>query len=123
MGTFSVPVKLLPQNIEVVALVDTGATFSKVPAHLLRKLKVKVDFKRRVELGDGRIVERRVGYVRLMLHGKKGLVPVMFGSKGERPLVGATTLEILGLMVDPTKQTLVECPSLEVTAVGPLLIQ
>lgn len=40
----------------------------------------------------------------------------MFGSKGERPLVGATTLEILGLMVDPTKQTLVECPSLEVAS-------
>lgn len=74
MVTFSVTVKLLPQKIDVIALVDTGATFSKVPAHLLRRLKVKVDFKRKVELGDGRIVERKVGYVRLMLHGKKGLV-------------------------------------------------
>lgn len=107
MGTFSVAVAL-PDRSRIQALVDTGATFSKLPAPLLRRLHVKPDSSTRVELGDGRRIRRQVGYVRLGIVRKRALVPVMFGGKDEEPIIGATTLEILGLAPDPVHRVLKE---------------
>ena len=114
MGTFTVQVSL-PDRSRVRALVDTGATFSKLPSSVLRRLGVRPDFETRVELGDGRRIRRQVGYVRLGVAGKRAPVPVMFGGRGEEPLVGATTLEILGLAPDPVHRRLVESSHLEVS--------
>ncbi|MBI4700422.1 MAG: aspartyl protease family protein [Deltaproteobacteria bacterium] len=114
MGTFSVAVRL-PDKSRIDALVDTGATFSKLPSSVLARLGVEPDFSTLVELGDGRRLRRRVGYVRLGLGRKQALVPVMFGRAGEEPLVGATTLEILGLAPDPVRRTLGESRHLEIS--------
>ena len=116
MGTFTVTVGL-PGRKKVDALVDTGATFSKLPAPLLRRLGIEPDFATKVELGDGRIIRREVGYVRLTLGRKSALVPVMFGGRDEEPLVGATTLEILGLAPDPLHRRLRESRHLEISEV------
>lgn len=97
------------------ALVDTGATFSKLPSALLRRIGVKPDFATVVELGDGRRLRRRVGYVRVGLLRKRALVPVMFGGRGEERLVGATTLEIMGLAPDPVRKRLTEGRHFEVS--------
>jgi predicted aspartyl protease len=113
MGTFSVIVSL-PKGYKIEALVDTGATFSKLPARILRKLRVHFPFNTIVELGNGRKIRRKAGYIKIKLAGKSALVPVMFGKKSELPLIGATTLEILGLIPDPIKKTLVEVPHLEI---------
>jgi len=113
MGTFFVEAGL-PQNITVKALVDTGATFSKIPSDVLKKLHVKAEFETTIELGDGRRIKRKVGYVKITLNGKSAPVPVVFGKKNERPLIGATTLEILGLIPDPQKKILHEGIHLEV---------
>ncbi len=114
MGTFTVAMRL-PDGSDLGALVDTGATFSKLPAKLLRRLGVRPDFKTTVELGDGRLIRRQVGYVRLGLGRKRAPVPVMFGGSREETLVGATTLEILGLAPDPVRRRLVESRHLEVS--------
>ena len=106
MGTFTVSVGL-PGRRKIEALVDTGATFSKIPAPELRKLGIKPEFQTIVELGDGRKIKRKVGYVRLSIARKTAPVPVIFGGKNERALIGATTLEILGLAPDPKKKALV----------------
>ena len=39
--------------------------------------------------------------------GQRGAAPVIFGEKGDHPLLGATTLESFGLMLDPFKRRLV----------------
>jgi predicted aspartyl protease len=114
MGTFTVAMGL-PDGTDLSALVDTGATFSKLPAKVLRRLGVRPDFATTVELGDGRLIRRRVGYVRLSLGRKQAPVPVMFGGSREEALVGATTLEILGLAPDPVRRRLVESRHLEVS--------
>jgi predicted aspartyl protease len=114
VGTFSVQLRL-PDRSRVDALVDTGATFSKLPSELLRRIGVKPDFATVVELGDGRRLRRRVGYVRVGLLRKRALVPVMFGGRGEEPLVGATTLEIMGLAPDPVRKRLTESRHFEVS--------
>lgn len=114
MGTFTVRARL-PNGQKVEALVDTGATFSKLPSRLLRGIGVHPDFTTTVELGDGSRLRRQVGYVRLALAGKRALVPVMFGGQREQALIGATTLEILGLAPDPVRKSLTESPHLEVS--------
>lgn len=114
MGTFTVAMHL-PDGSDLSALVDTGATFSKLPSAVLRRLGVRPDFETTVELGDGRRIRRRVGYVRVGLGRKRAPVPVMFGGRREEPLVGATTLEILGLAPDPVRRRLVEARHLEVS--------
>ena len=38
---------------------------------------------------------------------KKGAAPVIFGEEGDEPLLGATTLESLGLVLDPFKRRLI----------------
>ncbi|MGH7858597.1 MAG: aspartyl protease family protein [Candidatus Binatia bacterium] len=114
MGTFTVRVAL-PDGSDIEALVDTGATFSKLPSGVLRRLGVPSDFETTVELGDGRLIRRKVGYVRLGLGRRRAPVPVMFGGSREEPLVGATTLEILGFRPDPVRLRLVEARHLEIS--------
>jgi predicted aspartyl protease len=113
VGTFYVDA-VLPGRKSVRALVDTGATFSKLPAGLLRALKVAPAFITKVKRGDGRIVSRKVGYVSVKLNGHSAPVPVMFGGRAETALIGATTLEILGLAADPVRRVLVESIHLEI---------
>ncbi|MFQ6093943.1 MAG: aspartyl protease family protein [bacterium] len=113
MGTFNVIVAL-PKRQKIGTLVDTGATFSKFSQELLHKLSVKTSFKTNVELGDGRRVERKVGYVQVSIAGRSAPVPVVFGRKRERAVIGATTLEILDLIPDPRKKILIESIHLEI---------
>ena len=119
MGTFTVPARLAGK-ITVEALVDTGATYSKMPIDTLEQLDVQPDFAIQVELADRRRVLRQVGYVRLSLDGSSAMVPVTFGREGETPLIGATALEILGLAADPVQRRLVKSPPIEMQAVAGL---
>jgi predicted aspartyl protease len=112
MGTFFVEA-MLPNKTTIKALVDTGATFSKFPEAVLRRLGVKPEFTTRVQIGDGRVLKRKVGPMRLRLNGREATVPVMFGKAREAPLIGTTTLEILSLTPDPMGRRLIESPHLE----------
>ncbi|KPV65110.1 MAG: hypothetical protein AOA65_0489 [Candidatus Bathyarchaeota archaeon BA1] len=56
---------------------------------------------RRFKTADGRIIERDVGEVLMVLMGEERHVPVAFGGEKDAMVLGATALEILGLKVDP----------------------
>lgn len=88
-------------------LIDSGAVYSLVPARTLRALGIqphrKVDF----SLADGTSITRKVGDAYFELRGEGGAAPVIFGEKGDEPLLGATTLESLGLVLDPFKRQLI----------------
>ena len=88
-------------------LIDSGAVYSLVPAVLLRKLGIrpyrKVDF----TLADGTAITRQVGDAYFEFQGQGGAAPVIFGEQGDEPLLGATTLESLGLVLDPFKRRLI----------------
>ncbi len=58
-------------------------------------------------LADGHTITRRVGDAYFEFQGEGGAAPVIFGEKGDEPLLGATTLESLGLMLDPFKRRLI----------------
>src|SRR5271157_1326544 len=112
MGLFEVKVKLAnlaaPMRTEELSLlVDTGATLSWIPRHLLEKLGLGTASRLPFTLADGRILERDITSVLLTIDGRKAPVPVAFGEPGEEAVLGATALEGLGFMVDPVAKKLV----------------
>lgn len=88
-------------------LIDSGAVYSLAPGSTLRKLGIrpyrKVDF----ALADGTTISRHVGDAYFEFRGDGGAAPVIFGEKGDEPLLGATTLESIGLVLDPFKRQLI----------------
>src|SRR2546423_1860729 len=88
-------------------LIDSGAVYSLVPAATLKRLGIhphrQVDF----AFADGRTITRQVGDAYFEFQGAGGAAPVIFGEKGDEPLLGATTLESIGLVLDPFKRRLI----------------
>jgi predicted aspartyl protease len=88
-------------------LIDSCAVYSLVPEPTLRKLGIRpyreVDF----ALADGTTITRRVGDAYFEYRGEGGAAPVIFGERGDEPLLGATTLESIGLVLDPFKRRLI----------------
>lgn len=98
--------------IELEMLVDSGAIFAVVPAPVLRRLGIRSHGKETFRLADGRQVSRRVGTALFEVGGKRGGSTVIFGEPGDATLLGALTLEALGLMLDPLKRDLRPLPML-----------
>ena len=88
-------------------LIDSGAVYSLVPGRTLRKLGIRPYRKMDFSLADGTLLTRQVGDAYFELHGDGGSAPVIFGEKGDEPLLGATTLESIGLVLDPFKRRLI----------------
>lgn len=88
-------------------LIDSGAVYSLVPSSTLKRLGIRPH--RRVEfaLADGRTLTRRVGDAYFEFQGQGAAAPVIFGEKGDEPLLGATTLGSIGLVLDPFKRRLI----------------
>ena len=116
MGTFTVPLEVGNQAtgefLPVVALVDTGATYTLLPAGMLAQLAIKSVGKRTFELADQRTTQYDVGEVRMRLNDDESTVLVVFAPEGTPPLLGATVLELFSLGADPVNQRLIPVPSL-----------
>lgn len=91
------------------ALVDTGTFYTMVPASILQELGVVPSDRRSFELADDRVVEYDMGETLLRLAGRTMFTLVVFG-EGNKPLLGAYTLEGFGLAVDPVNQRLTRMP-------------
>ena len=94
----------------VSALVDTGATFTIVPAEILSALGVERSKRGEFELADGSLRSFDLGATRVRVNGGETNSVVVFGEDGMQPILGAVTLEILGLAVDPARKRLIEVP-------------
>jgi clan AA aspartic protease len=91
----------------VLFLIDSGAVYSLVPSATLKKLGIRPHRKVDFTLADGTTIPRQVGDAYFELHGTGGAAPVVFGEKGDEPLLGTTTLESIGLVLDPFKRRLI----------------
>ena len=94
MGAFSVKLRVgnlfSDANAEVEALVDTGATNSMMPGSLMRRLGIELE----------------TAWAQFAAEGRNAVARVAFGPEGEF-LLGATTLEDLGVVVDPVDRRLI----------------
>jgi len=75
-------------------------------APVLRRIGVRPSGKETFTLADGTHLTRRVGTAFFEIDGRQGTSKVIFGRPGDATLIGAVTLEELGLMLDPLKREL-----------------
>ena len=97
-------------------LVDTGAFFTVVPRDVLRAMKVAVIREETVQFADGRRTRWKIGEVRLEVDRRVVTTLVLFGNTRTQPLLGAYSLEGLGLAVDARHRRLVPIPVVIVAA-------
>ena len=93
-------------------LVDTGATDSLAPASELRKIGLKPVGKMVYELADGSLQEYQYGLAEIVFMGEITAGRVLFGPDDSEPLLGATALESVGIMVDPASRRLKRLPAI-----------
>ena len=89
------------QERTVKVIVDTGASLSVIPKSTLRKIGAAPRWQRQFILANGEKIERDVGIVIFCWNGYEGASEVIFGERGDKPFLGALTLEALGLKVNP----------------------
>lgn len=99
-------VRRAKKSREVEFLIDSGAVHSVVPIKVLEELGIEPYKKVRFVLADGTVVQRQVGDAYYEYNGEGGAAPVIFGEEGDEALLGATTLESLGLVLNPLKREL-----------------
>ncbi len=111
MGTFKAALEIGdPQGerfLPLEATVDTGATYTMVQARLLSELAVPILERRPFELADGRVADYDLGETKIRVDGRVVTTLVIFGDDEAAPVLGAYTLEGLGLGVDPVRRRLV----------------
>ncbi len=91
---------------EVEFLVDSGAVYSLVPGKILDELEIEPYREVSFSLADGTSIKRRVCSGYFEFEGEGGPAPIVYGEEGDSPLLGATTLESLGLVLNPFSRTL-----------------
>ena len=114
MGTFTAEIEIGDPSGSrwetVEALVDTGATYTSVPASVLKRLGVPPTDRLKFIQADGNQYERDTGETRARVNGKTVTTIVIFAEEDAPPLLGAYTLEGLLLAPDPVNRKLVSVP-------------
>ena len=81
-------------------LVDTGASYTMVPASILEELGIAREETHPFQLADGSRRSYDLGFARMELAGKRGRVHLIFGPENTRILIGALALEVFALAAD-----------------------
>jgi predicted aspartyl protease len=120
MGTFYVGCKVQnhndPKRAAVVPhlLVDTGSEFTWLPSEVLERIgiePVKKDLQ--IQMANGQIVTRSVGFAILFVSEFFTTDEVVFAQKGDMALLGSRAMEGMNVQVDARRKRLV--------AAGPVL--
>ena len=91
-------------------LIDSGAVYSVVPTPILERLGIKPLAEQEFRLANGTKIVRQKG-IALFKYGERlGGADVIFGEEGDSMLLGAFTLEALGLVLDPLRRELKPLP-------------
>ncbi len=91
---------------DVEFLIDSGAVYSVVPGKILDELDIEPYREMSFSLADGTSVKRKVSSAYFEFEGEGGPAPVVYGEEGDTALLGATTLESIGLVLNPFSRTL-----------------
>jgi len=95
------------RRLSTELLVDTGAVYSMLPRSVLVSLVISPRSQRRFHLGDGRTVVWEFGDATFIVDGYQAPSPVIFGEENCPSLLGAVTLEAMGVAVDPVNKQLI----------------
>ena len=112
MGTFSAKLKVWKEDRpegaqELDLLVDTGASFSWISKARLERLGVKPAYPMPFRTIDGRLLEREMAIVYVATDGRSVPDLVVMAEEGESEVIGAHSIEGLGMTADPVQKKLV----------------
>jgi len=121
MGTFSARLRVWnpssPEKAEEVeAMVDTGAAFSWIHRERLERLGLVGLRRMGFRAIDGSIIERDTAAVWVGSDGFTGPDTVVVAERNDIEVIGAHTIEGLGLAADPVQKKLVPTVGLALTA-------
>ena len=95
---------------KVEFLVDSGAIYSDVFTPILERLGIRPITEQQFRLADGSKIIRKKGGAVFKYGDRIGVADVIFGEEGDSTLLGAFTLEALGLSLDPLRRELKPLP-------------
>ena len=112
MRTFTTKIKVAnpsrPTYVEEIdVFVDTGAAFSWISRSRLEKLGVAPTRQMSFRTIDGRVLQRDMTEVRIASNGYSAPDLVVMAEPGELEVIGAHSIEGLGLAADPVQHKLV----------------
>ena len=111
VGQFQVPLTIVPpdggETRHVSALVDTGAAYSVLPRSLLESLGCRQLRIQRVLFADGRVEHWPVTELAVECESRRATTTVLMAPPASPILLGAITLEGLGLGVDTLARRLI----------------
>ena len=87
-------------------LVDSGAVYSVLRRNDWRALGLEPERELDFVLADGTTLTRHVSECRFEMEGRRATSPVVLGETEDEALLGAVTLETLGLVLNPLNRTL-----------------
>jgi len=87
-------------------LVDSGAVYSVLRLADWRPLRLVAQQELEFVLADGTPLRRQVGECMFELEGRRATSPVVLGEGQDEALLGAVTLETLGLVLNPLTRRL-----------------
>lgn len=91
-------------------LIDSGTIYSVVPAPVLERLGIGPLVEQKFRLADGTSITRKKGGALFKYGDRIGVADVIFGEEADSILLGAFTLEALGLALDPLRRELRPLP-------------
>ena len=92
---------------EVELLVDTGASYSWFSRQRVEALGIRPTGRMQFRTVDDRMLERKVAPVFIPSDGHVGGDTIMVAESGDAEVLGAHTLESLGLAADPVQKKLI----------------
>jgi len=114
MGTFYVGCKVENHKDQRRAavvpklLVDTGSEFTWLPAEVLQRIGVEpVKKDLLIQMANGQLLTRSVGYAILRVDKYETIDEVVFGQKGDLSLLGSRAMEGMNVYVDARRKRLV----------------
>jgi len=94
------------KEVDVKFLVDSGATYTLLALQSWRSIGLTPRRTMGFTLADGTVIRRDVSECYIALPQGEAHTPVILGEEGDESLLGAVTLEILGLRLNPFQRTL-----------------
>ena len=115
MGLTFLPLQIAnqsdPEPTETVEfLIDSGAIYSVVPRPVLQRLGIAPIGEESFRLASGQTIRRQTAGALFKYGDKAGVAAVIFGEEGDSTLLGAHTLESLGMALDPLRRELMPLP-------------
>lgn len=101
VGIVVTPVGRTRPSLDVDFLVDSGAVFSVLPRQVWHALGLRPKDEMTFSLADGTSIVRKLSEARFVYRQRDRVSPVILGEGKDEPLLGAVTLETLGLVLNP----------------------